>query len=447
VASMAVDGTMPLDKAKAEAKRLVGEYEQRIVYWTQNPPYGLQSQLMGDQHTAGQAFIKAVDAVLVAAAGDKEQSIAALKKAHAVYEQHRDGVDQTVKTAMAFAEQSTAAYGAARDHATLYEAIVMTLAAIGLLVLGTVALRKVMGATGGEPAEVARIANAVAAGDLTVSVPVKAGDQTSVMAAMGRMCDSLREVVGTVRSTSQSLASGSQQIASGNMDLSNRTEQQAASLQQTASAMEQFTGTVKASADTATQATKLAVTASTVAEKGATKVNQVVTTMNEITQSSRKIGEITSVIDGIAFQTNILALNAAVEAARAGEQGRGFAVVAGEVRSLAQRSATAAKEINTLIAQSISRVEAGASQVGEAGATMQDIVEQVQRVTTLIGEISSATSEQTAGIGMVSEAVTQLDSATQQNAALVEESAAAAAALRAQADELVRTVSRFKVAA
>jgi methyl-accepting chemotaxis protein len=448
VVGMAVDGTMPLDRARAERDRLVGEYEQRVAHWKANPPYGLEAKLIGEQHAAAATFVTAADAVLAAAAGaDKAAAVEALGKAHEAYSKHRAGVNDTVKAAVAFAD------GAIRDHDTIgrneaiVEIVVFIVAALSFVGLGLWAQRAVMRATGGEPVEVARIANAVAAGDLTVQVNVREGDRHSVMAAMARMCASLRDVVDNVRIASQTIANGSHEIASGNMDLSVRTEQQSASLQQTASAMEEFTGTVKASADTASQATRLAVSASEAAERGAAVVGQVVNTMNEITTSSRKIGEITSVIDGIAFQTNILALNAAVEAARAGEQGRGFAVVAGEVRSLAQRSATAAKEINALINQSISRVDAGAKQVGEAGATMKDIVDQVQRVTTLIGDISTATSEQTSGISLVSEAVTQLDTATQQNAALVEESAAAAAALREQADELVRTVSRFQMVA
>jgi methyl-accepting chemotaxis protein len=448
VLGMAVDGTMKLEQARSERERLVGEYRARVDYWYAHPPYGLESSLLGDQHVAAERFVGKSEAVLAAVgAGDREAAAAALQAAHAAYAEHRLGVDATVKRAVSFANAAMA------DHARIVKtelgllAALFAGAALAFVLLGVWAQRAVMRATGGELVEAARIANAVAAGDLTVQVPVRDGDEHSVMAAMARMCASLREVVQTVRVASQAIATGSQEIASGNMDLSARTEQQSASLQQTASAMEEFTGTVKASADTAGQATRLAASASEVAERGATVVNQVVATMDQITVSSRKIGEITSVIDGIAFQTNILALNAAVEAARAGEQGRGFAVVASEVRSLAQRSATAAKEINGLIGQSIQRVDAGAKQVVEAGATMKDIVDQVQRVTTLIGEISTATGEQTAGISLVSEAVTQLDSTTQQNTALVEESAAAAATLREQASELVRTVSRFRMPA
>ena len=295
-------------------------------------------------------------------------------------------------------------------------------------------------------AQAVDIAEAVARGDLTQCVQIRSKDETGrLLQALQAMVTSLVQVVGAVRSSSDSIATGSSQIATGNSDLSQRTEEQASNLQQTAASMEQLSGTVKANAETAQQAAQLATRSSQVAEHGGAVVSQVVSTMEDIAASSKRIANIIGVIDGIAFQTNILALNAAVEAARAGEQGRGFAVVASEVRNLAQRSAEAAKEIKTLIGASVDRVEAGSRLVVDAGSTMQDILAQARQVADLFGTISSATHEQTTGISQVSDAVAQLDQVTQQNAALVEESAAAAESLRQQATRLVEVVQVFRL--
>jgi methyl-accepting chemotaxis protein-1 (serine sensor receptor) len=300
-------------------------------------------------------------------------------------------------------------------------------------------------ALGAEPAALGEAAQRVASGDLGPVEGASNAPAGSVLASLGDMQSSLARVVSEVRNSSDSIATGSAQIATGNTDLSQRTEQQASSLQETAASMEEMNATVRNNADTAQQATQLATSASAAVERGGSAVHQIVTTMEDITTSSRKIADIIGVIDGIAFQTNILALNAAVEAARAGEQGRGFAVVAGEVRSLAQRSAEAAREIKALIGTSVEKVETGSRLVVDAGTAMDDIVGQVKRVADLIGEISSATIEQTSGIGQVSTAVSQLDQVTQQNAALVEESAAAAESLRQQARQLADTVGIFKL--
>ncbi|MES2956857.1 MAG: methyl-accepting chemotaxis protein [Pseudomonadota bacterium] len=294
--------------------------------------------------------------------------------------------------------------------------------------------------------EAMAVAERIGAGDLSSRITVRGNDETGqLLAALKQMNDSLVDIVGQVRNSSDSIATGSAQIATGNADLSQRTEEQASNLQQTAASMEELTATVKNNADTARQATQLADSASAVASEGGVVVGHVVATMEQITASSKKIADIIGVIDGIAFQTNILALNAAVEAARAGEQGRGFAVVAGEVRSLAQRSAQAAKEIKGLIGESVDKVEAGSRLCDEAGKTMGNIVSQVKRVTDLIGEITSASVEQSAGIGQIGDAVSQLDQVTQQNAALVEESAAAAESLKHQAAQLAQTVAQFRL--
>ncbi len=290
------------------------------------------------------------------------------------------------------------------------------------------------------------LAGSIAQGDLTGSVQTGRKDEIGhLLGSLDRMVKQLRGVVGEVRTGVESVSTASNQIASGNQDLSARTEQTAANLQQTAASMEELTATVTQSADTARQANQLAATAAQAAEQGGAVVGQVVQSMQQITDSSRKIADIIGVIDGIAFQTNILALNAAVEAARAGEQGRGFAVVAGEVRSLAQRSAEAAKEIKTLITTSVDKVHMGSQQVEQAGRSMEEIVSSVRRVSDLIGEITAASTEQRDGIGQVNHAVTNLDQMTQQNAALVEESSAAALAMQEQARRLSQVVAVFKL--
>jgi len=299
----------------------------------------------------------------------------------------------------------------------------------------------------GELQRAGEVATAVAAGNLTVDATSSRADEVGdLLRALATMNHQLSDSMRTVLESSSSIRTASAEIASGNQDLSTRTEQAASNLQQTASSVEQFNGTVKQSADSARQANQLAASAAEVAQRGGSVVSQVVSTMDEINASSKKIADIIGVIDGIAFQTNILALNAAVEAARAGEQGRGFAVVASEVRSLAQRSAEAAKEIKGLIGASVERVEAGSKLVADAGQTMGEIVGSVQRVSDIIGEITAAAAEQSDGIGQVNTAVTQLDQMTQQNAALVEQSAAAAESLKDQAVRLAQVVGSFRLA-
>ena len=313
---------------------------------------------------------------------------------------------------------------------------------LALLVVGFFTTRAIVGPITRAEAAIRHIAE----GDLSTTIGSGRSDELGrMLATLESMRQSLARVVANVRQGSDGVANASSEIAQGNNDLSTRTEQQASALEQTAAAMEELGSTVKQNADSARTANQLAMNASTVAMRGGEVVGQVVETMKGINDSSRKISDIISVIDGIAFQTNILALNAAVEAARAGEQGRGFAVVASEVRSLAGRSADAAKEIKTLINASVERVEQGSALVDKAGETMTEVVDSIRRVTDIMGEISAASSEQSAGVSQVGEAVRHMDTATQQNAALVEEMAAAASSLKSQATELVQTVAEFKL--
>ncbi len=344
--------------------------------------------------------------------------------------------------------EKNAIHDNAKDAAVTYAGtrnLLLGLGVVALLLsacLGWLITRSIVGPVN----QAVRVAGAVAQGDLTVETPVRGSDELArLMGEMARMRESLSKVVAQVRRSSESVAMASSEIAQGNQDLSARTESQASALEETAASMEQLGATVRQNADTARQANQLARTASDVAERGGEVVGQVVQTMKGINESSQRISDIIQVIDGIAFQTNILALNAAVEAARAGEQGRGFAVVASEVRSLAGRSAEAAKEIKQLISASVERVEQGSAMVDQAGETMAEVVQSIRRVTDLMGEINAASSEQASGVAQVGEAVTQMDQATQQNAALVEEMAAAAGSLSSQAQELVQAVAVFKL--
>ncbi|MDM4767597.1 methyl-accepting chemotaxis protein [Pelomonas sp. SE-A7] len=319
--------------------------------------------------------------------------------------------------------------------------VVLCLGAGSFLVIGGVWRQ-----LGGEPEYARDVMRHMADGDLSQDIHVAPGADQSLLAAVRDMSRGLSAIVSNVRTGTDSMTVASREIAVGNQDLSVRTEKQASSLEQTSSNMQTLTDTVRQSADAAAQANQLAGSAAAVAQKGGEVVSQVVSTMDEINTSSKKINDIIGVIDGIAFQTNILALNAAVEAARAGEQGRGFAVVAGEVRSLAQRSAEAAKEIKGLIGASVEKVESGSRLVQDAGTTMTEIVASVQRVSDIISEITAASSEQSQGIGQVNQSITQLDQMTQQNAALVEQAAAAASSLEQQARSLQTAVSTFKLA-
>jgi len=338
-------------------------------------------------------------------------------------------------------EASSAAYERARAMTIGLACLALAAGALAAVAITRTLLRQL----GGEPRYAAEVAARIAAGDLASPVETRAGDTTSMMAAMKTMRDRLAGIVAQVRSGTDAIASSSSQVAAGSQDLSSRTEEQASSLEETAASMEELTGTVKQNADNARQANLMADAASNVAQKGGAAIGEVMGTMADISASASKIRDIIGVIDGIAFQTNILALNAAVEAARAGEQGRGFAVVATEVRNLAQRSAGAAREIKELIEDSSSKVENGSRQVNAAGATILEIVDSVKRVTDIMSEISAASQEQTAGIEQVNQAIASMDQVTQQNAALVEEAAAAAETMQVQAGRLSEAVSVFRL--
>ena len=396
----------------------------------------LQAKLVeianGVDFTTAETLELTGDALVMVYAGESETAFVAVTEALA--QMQKLNADHALKAT----EEAAQVFNVARASLLITLAVCVVLA--GLLGVGiTRAVTRPAG-------HAVRAARAIAEGDLTTEVPPGGKDEMGqLLNALRDMRDNLARVVSGVRSNAEGVASASAQIASGNNDLSARTEQQASALEETAASMEELGSTVRQNADNARQANQLAVSASTVAVQGGDVVAEVVETMKGINASSAKIADIISVIDGIAFQTNILALNAAVEAARAGEQGRGFAVVASEVRSLAGRSAEAAKEIKTLITASVERVEQGTALVDKAGATMTEVVASIRRVTDLMGEISAASTEQSQGVEQVGEAIMQMDQVTQQNAALVEEMAAAAGALNAQAGELVSAVAVFKL--
>ncbi|MBR7800619.1 methyl-accepting chemotaxis protein [Undibacterium fentianense] len=374
--------------------------------------------------------------------GDPQAAIGQMQSSLKVLE---DDLKKTVESAQA---QFTAGVDHSGDNV---RRVLWTVIAAGLIVtlvlvgVSFFIIRTIWQQLGGEPEYAQEIASAVASGDLTMQIDVERGDTSSLLAALAEMQTRLQNMVSEIKSSAETIKVASAEIASGNTDLSSRTESQASSLEETSSSMETMTETVKQNADNARQANKMVETASEVAVKGGEVVSQVVTTMDDINQSSKKIVDIISVIDGIAFQTNILALNAAVEAARAGEQGRGFAVVASEVRSLAQRSAAAAKEIKTLIGDSVDKVKTGSELVDQAGQTMGEIVASVRRVSDIMSEITAASQEQSSGIQEIGSAINQMDEMTQQNAALVEEAAAAAESLEEQADLLTKALDVFKL--
>jgi len=427
-------GIASYGRAVAEYEKLISEPEEKVAFadiQTLMPQYlQIDRQIRALMNTG-----KGADAV--ALVRDQAATL-------------RDAIDRHITTIVDVNVAGSRREGVTADQAyshaiALVVGLIVAASAIAL-VLALVIAGGLARQLGGEPREAAALASDIAQGNLCTVVPLKAGDRNSLMFSLGLMKDQLTTIVRGIQASSESISVAAGQIAQGNTDLSRRTEEQAASLEETASSMEELTSTVRHNADNARQATAMAGTASEIAQRGGDVVGRVVETMQGISGSSAKMAEIISVIEGIAFQTNILALNAAVEAARAGEQGRGFAVVAGEVRTLAQRSATAAREIKELINESVDRVDAGSKLVASAGSTITEIVESVKRVTDIVGEISSASEEQSTGIEQVNTAVSQMDLVTQQNAALVEEAAAATQSMAQQAQELRQAVAVFRIA-
>jgi methyl-accepting chemotaxis protein len=431
-------------------KSLKNDYDTRHTFWTKEVlEDDIKDLLLNGADKPAQEFYQVAFSQFVPALerDDATAAAAALDIMKQRYGQHRAVINQLVERAtQRNADDEANAKSQIASSSAIMLAILLGSVGLAAIVLYALA-RSLMSQLGGEPRYAADIAGSIASGNLGVKIHTAARDQDSLLAAMKAMQLGLTNIVGQIRSGTGTIASASVQIASGNQDLSARTEAQASALEQTTSSVEALTDAVKHNAGNARQAQQLALSASEVAVRGGAVVAQVVDTMGAINTSSKKIVDIIAVIDGIAFQTNILALNAAVEAARAGEQGRGFAVVATEVRNLAQRSSAAAREIKTLIDNSVETVDAGARLVNEAGVTMNEVVDSVRRVTDIISAISAASDEQTTGIEQISHAIRQMDDVTQQNAALVEEAAAAAHSMQDQAQHLSAAVSTFKLSA
>ncbi len=447
VLSQALEGTLDAAEAKRQFERLATAYEGRSELWSQQMPAGFDMRLLTRQHDTGMRFVAAARTQVLDAlqSGQAAPARAQLPAVQALYLEHLASVDQTGAAAQRGADAATAALGLLHDRAGQI-ALALLVVVIGL---STWVYRRVLHSVEDPVEGCRRLAQQLADGDLSLgneSPTQRADGMGDLETALQHLQQTLSGVVSHVRRNAETVLAASAQIAQGSQALSQQTEEQSSALEQTAAAMEQLSATVRQNADNATQANQLALGATDVAIKGGEVVGQVVDTMKGINDSSRQISDIISVIDGIAFQTNILALNAAVEAARAGEQGRGFAVVASEVRSLAQRSAEAAKEIKTLIGASVERVAQGTQLVDQAGVTMNEIVSAIQQVTEIMGEIRRASVEQSAGVSQIGQAVSQMDRSAQQSTRLVQENTNAAAGLREQAQQMVSAVAVFRSA-
>jgi len=427
---------------------LKSDFDTRHTFWLkENLDSNLADIFLKKSYAPAVAFYATAFDVLVPAVqrGDAASVAATLTKMKVDYEAHRVVIDQVVQITTKRTQDDEASAKAQIESGTLVMLLILG-ASISISVIASMLIVKaVLKSIGGEPAYATAMTNCMAKGDLRSQIVVSDANNGSLIWAIKCMQDMMIRTTSEIKQAVDSVSTGSHQIATGNLDLSQRTEEQAIALQQTAASMAQLTTTIKQNAESAREANSLAESASDVAQKGGAVVAQVVETMGSINTSAKKIADIIGVIDSIAFQTNILALNAAVEAARAGEQGRGFAVVASEVRNLAQRSASAAREIKTLITDSVNQVATGSHLVQQAGTTMNAIVASVEQVTTIMGKIAVASSQQTAGIEQINGAISQMDDVTQQNAALVEQAAAAAGALQHQADALAHLVKVFQV--
>jgi methyl-accepting chemotaxis protein I, serine sensor receptor len=443
VLSQGVEKSLNPEETEKRFKTLISEYEAREKYWRENPPYGLEKYLLGPQNEFAMQFIRASEEKVIKplVAGDLEASRQGLEAVHPLYLKHRAAVDDTVKVASAFAEQSIADY--TKSDSTSFWAMIGILISMALILW--FAFRTSLSSILNPLRECSHLASEVAAGHLDAHIDHSRQDELGhLMRALDEMTNHLKNMLGTVSQSAAQVNSKSSDIAHGTLSLSAQTEEQAAALQATTASIAELTQNVTQSAQSAREATAIGQATSEVAETAGNMVGRIVTTMSDIANSSAKISEIISVINNIAFQTNILALNASVEAARAGEQGRGFAVVAEEVRNLAQRTAVAAREIGTLITDSVTRVKTGTNLVNEAGETMADVVRRVQQMSTLIQEIASSTANQAQSLESINESARCLDTTTQQNSSLVEQTAAAAASLQEEANQLYAGISHFR---